>query len=146
MIPRLENIERQPTFWYGDRFFMVRPCIGYRESVTAEFREKCPVCDDTRKIRVRGFEFDCPNCCRYSRQQTKEYLRLMKYEVKDFIVNEIKIKGPDTKSGFSPNGLQAPRITSIKAFHKYSRSQGDIETADASGNVRVDYNEDQIKD
>lgn len=105
---------------YGDRLY----CVVSREY--RHFNSICPVCDDTRKITVRGYEMDCPYC-RYNKGEQGTHIQVVRLEVVEYIVNEICILGPCAKNAYQKK-LPTPVIYKYKAFTRTGRSDYDVET------------------
>jgi len=85
------------NFSYGQKLFCLRTDGG------KNFSEPCPICDDSRKVEIRGVEFDCPACGRNSSfsQKITNSIYLNDYKIVEYIINEITIKGPESKSSFA---------------------------------------------
>ena len=79
----------------------------------------CPICDDTRKVTIRGVEFPCPNCV----GQTKTLpvaLALSNFVVAECILNQLYISGDQTKrlyNGGYVDDKDLPRVL-YKGFYK----------------------------
>lgn len=58
--------------------------------------ENCPICDDTRKVTIRGVEFPCPNCVGQSKILPVA-LTLSNFVVVEYILNELLIHGEPVK-------------------------------------------------
>lgn len=105
---------------FGDKFYIVEPC----PRLTKHFQEKCPVCDDTHKINVRGFEFDCPYCHTLNNNST--HITVRKYEVREYYVNKFQLVGSENKKDYIPYVKIEPRLTGIYAFTKSGNGYGDV--------------------
>lgn len=79
----------------------------------------CPICDDTRKVTIRGVEFPCPNCV--SQNKTLPVaLTLSNFVVVEYILNQLYISGDKTKrlyNGGYVDDKDLPRVL-YKGFYK----------------------------
>lgn len=99
----------------GERFYMIHP----RHIQT--FIEKCPICDGTRKVTIKGAEFDCP-CCQVYRHRVADMqsINIFAFDIEEYIVNGFKVSGPEVKSAYQKDGTvkSHPIILSFEAFSK----------------------------
>jgi hypothetical protein len=73
---------------YGEKIYKVEADYG------VEYHEDCPVCDNTKKIKVRGFEFKCPYCGYPSLDWLNaRLLSLSNYKVYEYYVYEFTLSG-----------------------------------------------------
>lgn len=86
---------------YGQRVYVV---IRTRYK---DFREKCPICDDTTKVTIRSVEFDCPNCRGYSNSRSATSISLYNYETEEYIINKVKIEGEEVRGAYKKDGSPA---------------------------------------
>ena len=94
------------------------------------YREKCPVCDDTRKISVRGFEFTCPNCNGYN-HMSATHLMVYDFSVREYIINKIEIEGEKVQGIYKKDGsVTDGRYPQAKysGFTRYGSSNDSIST------------------
>lgn len=99
------------------------------------FSDKCPICDDTKKVTIRGKEFSCPNCCGtgYSHSSNSAtHIYLKDYQMDEYIINSITLCGPDTKCSYSKGALKkGGRIkASYKGFVRYNNSYMSVYSRD----------------
>lgn len=59
-------------------------------------RASCPICDDTRKVTIRGVEFECPNCVGNSKLLPTQFT-LSDFVVVEYILNKLYISGEPVK-------------------------------------------------
>ena len=100
------NLNAALDFQYGQKLYVVEPDPTLncnRNRVT--FSEKCPVCDNTRKIQYRGFELKCTYCDRVG----VNYICIEKYTV----------------SGIKS---ELPVIKNIRMFTRWGRGFSDCKT------------------
>lgn len=97
------------------------------------FSEKCPVCDDTQKITVRGFEMDCPYC-KYGRRMddgsSAQSLTLRDYKVVDYVIHKVTVKGPAVKSAYyHPSSIGGLKLgeTAVVYFEGFTKRRGAVE-------------------
>lgn len=98
------------------------------------FTEKCPVCDDTRKVTIRGFEFKCPHCMSGGfavGAAGATTVRIKKYHVEEYIVHQITLAGPDTKKSYGSGAKSCDDYPSVKEIGAFQR------TANGYANVRT---------
>lgn len=92
------------------------------------FREKCPICDDTRKITVRDVVFDCPNCNGFNHAKATT-VAVYEFCVREFIINKIEIVGDDAMSIYKKDGSVSnnryPR-TQYSGFTRYDSSNDSV--------------------
>lgn len=84
------TVEDVTPFYYGQHLFVISPCNQKR------LTEKCPVCDGTNKISVRGFEMNCPYC--FNNYNSNNNISINDYEVVEYIIYKMEIKGETNKS------------------------------------------------
>lgn len=102
------------------------------------FTEKCNICDGTRKITVRGMEFDCPNCAAHnrSREAAKTVMTVFDFYAREYIVNEINIHGEESmciyKKDGSTSGGRYP-YARYRAFTRYGSGTDQVSTTALSG-------------
>ena len=75
-------------------------------------RERCPICDDTRKVTIRDVEFPCPNCVNQSKALPVA-LTLPNFVVAEYILNQLWIRGDQTKrlyNGYYVEDKNLPRV------------------------------------
>ena len=96
-IPFQLDVMDEGVFHYGQRLYIIRT-IDHKL-----YTGKCPVCDNTRKITVKGYEMDCPYCS--CDPQHADYSILLKnYKPIEYIINEITIKGEAVKNAYTKDG------------------------------------------
>ena len=115
------------VFHYGQKVYMV-DCMGTWGASAKTFTEKCPVCDDTRKINVRGFEFKCPYCDGAGRGNAIS-ITIRGYRVREWIINQVDIVGEERKNAYCNKGSEddLPH-TRWYGFHRSDNSYGGIST------------------
>lgn len=106
---------------YGQRVY-----VAAKENYKS-FTEKCPICDDTKKITVRGMEFDCPYCSGYRSDRKATTIFLYNYAVDEYIINSIEIKGEDVRVAYSKDGVRCP-FASYGGFTKNGNGYGTVKT------------------
>lgn len=91
---------------YGERVYKVESdyCTNYLED--------CPVCDNTKKIRIRGFEFKCPYCGFSSSRPDMILLSLSAYQVYEYYVCEFTVSGDIPVCVFGGKTNNSPDISS----------------------------------
>ena len=116
-------LRKTPPVWYGDKVYII---VRNGNKV---FREPCPVCDDTKKINVRGFELKCPYCDVHPNDNTNT-LVLCRHVVEEVFVNQIVIEGPVEKGAYKrymsgdPRGNDCPTIKRVLGFYKHGNGYG----------------------
>ncbi len=141
---KLEFVVRgEPLFYYGQKLFAIYPTNSKR------FFEPCPVCDDSQKVKIRDFEFECPACRRnstYSGERIKNDIVLSDYKIIEYIVNEVEIKGPNYKSAFSGETeyFDLP-FASFKAFERSGNGYNNVSSKNVSNSsFSIDPSEDTV--
>ena len=81
-----------------------------------QFREKCPICDDTGEITYRGRKYNCPECVGRISNNDPDSLYLRKWEIVDYIINEVTVKCPEIKSYYKSENPEG--MIEFEAFHK----------------------------
>ncbi len=115
---------------YGQRVYVVA-----RENYKS-FTEKCPICDDAKKIIVRGMEFDCPYCRGYRSDRKATTIELYNYVVDEYIINRIEIKGEEVRGAYNKDGSVADRrypSASYSGFTKKGNGHNSTETKNFCG-------------
>ena len=118
--------ELPPICKIGEKIYVIH------EGIAERFRTKCPVCDDEKKIKYRGYEMGCPYCTSAAHSGTidQSSIRIPRYEIVEYIVNGVYLEGPDTKIAYEPknrnNTLNLPRIKKVEAFHRASSSWNSV--------------------
>ena len=91
------TVKGNPKYHYGQKLFGIKPFNS------KGLREPCPICDDTRKVTIRGVEFQCPACSSnssYNDQNIENSITVCDYKIVEYIVNKVVISGPDYKSAY----------------------------------------------
>lgn len=89
---------------YGEKFYKVESDDG------RDFYDDCPVCDNTKKIVVKGYEFPCPYC--HLAGSPTPLLRLLEYRVYEYRVYALSVS-----ARVSPEkGLGEPEIGGVRAY------------------------------
>ncbi len=115
---------------YGGRLWIAEPSFTWGART---FRGKCPVCDDAKKITVRGYEMECPYCNSPRRNSAGSCsVTVRKYEAHEYIVNSFAVIGSETKKDFAPATWAPPRISRVSAFTRRGNGFGDIRTKEIS--------------
>lgn len=120
---------------FGKRAYMIRVGGSRFAEHSLAFRTACPVCDDTNKVVLRGYELRCPYCQDPRNAQdpaNNTCVRVKHYMVDEYIVNEITLKGPDTKNAYGPGGPKPgkePRVAQIYGFCRTGNGYDDFKTA-----------------
>lgn len=116
------------------------------------FSQKCPVCDDEKKITYRGYEMPCPYCVGGSYRSgnlVKSTIVVYDLRVEEFVVNKIEITAPDYKSAYGTKNQckagNAPRISAVSAFTRRNCSYSSVATVRVpNGEVWLDPDEKHI--
>ena len=114
-------------FYYGQSIYS----ISSRNYKT--FREKCPVCDGLKVIQYRGFELRCPYCEGGKVDTGATMLAISDYYVIEYIINEVKIHGEESKKNYKGDRILTDRFlprTYWKGFCKEGNSLDYIYTKD----------------
>lgn len=130
------NVNDKPDFEYGQKLYVVEPDPTGNNSTA--FSEKCPVCDNTRKINYKGYELKCSYCDRLS----ANYISIRKYVVREYFVNEFVVEGPESISGMK---TQLPVVKKICAFTRWGHGYNDIKKKQLFV-YDVDPDDQQIKE
>lgn len=93
----VQKLRTEPMFYYGQKLYVIEP-HGRGE----DFTSTCPICDGTKKIEYRGHEFNCP-LCQSGGYRSPNYLYLRGYQIIEYIVNKITIRGPEVKKAYGNN-------------------------------------------
>lgn len=113
-------------FEYGQKVYAIR----YSGDRYERYNSECPVCNGTKKVTINGFEFYCPNCyCSNGKSATVDCLPLTDYEIVEYIVNKIEIRGEETKSCYNKNSdsYAYPKVR-YSAFTRTGNSYNSIST------------------
>lgn len=114
------NVNKDQIFSFGQRLFIVE------SERTADYNSKCPICDDTHKITVRGVEFDCPMCRAARSGQSLQHISVHKFVTREYFINELRIFGEENKSDYGNN--MVPPTVAYKAFTRNSASYNGAKT------------------
>lgn len=118
-------VDDNEFFHFGQRVYVV----SSNESKT--FRDKCPVCDDTHKINVRGFEFTCPHCSAYNSSSRSTTYTVYDYVVDEYIINKLTISGEEVMSAYNKDGSvrdgRYPRVQ-YSGFTRWSAAANAVST------------------
>lgn len=89
------------------------------------FKEKCPCCGDSGKIQHNGFWIKCSVC-----EQQRGYISVTNWLVKEYIVNDIRVTGPDYRKAYgkNTNPQDLPKVTEIKGFHRTANGYANVHT------------------
>ena len=68
-------------------------------------RAGCPICDDTRKVAIRGVVFECPNCVGSSELLPTQFT-LSDFVVAEYILNELRISGEPVKKLYNGSYME----------------------------------------
>ncbi len=124
------NLNQKPLFWLGDRFFKVEENKNiYRSGSRIEFVSKCPSCNDTKKIKYIGcdgneYEAECPLCAGSIYKGAGNRIKLIKWEVHEYIVYGISGHGSTTVSSYKHEIAYMDSL-SLTAFCKTGRGMDD---------------------
>lgn len=102
--------DNQKNIAYGDKFYIVD------SNEYKHFSGICPVCAGEKTINVKGFTFDCPYCCTSYSANFSNHISVRSFEVQEYIINSINIKGNNVKKDFQESTFRLPKI-SASAFH-----------------------------
>lgn len=107
------ELQNEPLFEMGQHLYMIGSCQ------TATFHEKCPVCEGTQKITVKGFEIPCGYCCGLnSPRSASEHLNISDLRVEEYIINRIGLVGEELKGEYK-GGMYPPlRVSELYGFCK----------------------------
>ena len=119
-IETVEMTIKNPTgLTYGQRVYVI-------DAVDSKFfSEKCPICGGTHKVEIKGEEFYCPAC--QSGYHLKNNLRIWCYEVHEYIVNSVTLKGEERKIHYGKEAsvsTSAPEAT----FGAFRRGREGVNT------------------
>lgn len=135
------KVEDSGLFSYGQIVYVVES-DNYKV-----LEDKCPVCEGTRKVTVKGFEFDCPYCSGYRSRQNATRLLVYNFEVNEYIINKIEIKGAIVKSAYnkdgSPKGDMVP-TANYSGFTKWGNGGSDFRTRSFYSNDFRRTNADEV--
>lgn len=109
-----------PDVKIGTRLYAV---VKAQRTSGAVFRGGCPICDDTKKITVRGKEFPCPECT--GTYAAASAIALTPYTVAEYIVNGLEVTGGEQKSLFPEKGNHFFSNVYYSAFNRYGRASSD---------------------
>lgn len=119
----LDTYGDQPVFAeFGKKAYI----ITCSRNETKYFKEKCPCCGDTKKIQYNGFEVKCSICA-----TQRGYISLENWHVEEYIVNDIRIVGPDYKKCYDKDHGKRkpedyPRVTEINGFHRTANGYNNV--------------------
>ena len=105
------------------------------------YTEKCPICDDAKKISVKGMEFDCPYCRGYRTERQATQFAIYDYAPYEYIINKIEIIGEENRSAYSKDGCIVGNrypMAKYSGFTKFGNSLNSIRTRSFS---RYDFRE-----
>lgn len=127
---------------FGKRAYVVRIGHGnYDRSKT--FTDKCPACDDTRKVTVRGIEMRCSYCTEAHNKST--HVTVQNYVVEEYIVNSMTLTSTDRKNAYDKNGPtrgNEPRVQEIIGFCRTGNGYDNVrEMRLPIGSERIDHAE-----
>lgn len=127
------NLEREPRFHYGQKLYIVRT------GNSKYFNEPCPICNDEKKITLKGIEgLSCPYCqTSYRGRNTNNNIGVHEYRVIECFVNKIELEGEETKSLYGAGGPPKPMIR-ISGFTREGNGYSGIGTVHLTNSVRVD--------
>lgn len=101
------EVQDQTMLEYGKKVYVIE-AVG-----SQTFQSVCPICDDTKKVTIRGQEFDCPYCNSYrygSIVNNRTRIEMRNYQPVEYIINEMWIRGEETKSAYKGYDLPVARI------------------------------------
>lgn len=113
-------------FYFGQKLYMVdlKKYNGHKV-----FREKCPVCGDTKEIELKGYKFKCPLCEGSRADSSATSIDLRDYVVTEFIINRFEITGSSYKNAYSGEGLLNERnLPNVKwyGFARWGNGYSDV--------------------
>ena len=88
--------------------------------------ENCPICNDTRKVTIRGVEFPCPNCVGQSKILPVA-LTLSNFVVVEYILNELLIHGEPVKKLYNGEYVRKSDLPRV-AFKGFCKVQSNTYT------------------
>ena len=139
------EVSNQTPVQYGDKVYLIV------HNNCQHFREKCPICDDTKKVVIRGKEFRCPQCDTHPNDDANR-LTLFSWEVVEVIVNHMVIHGPEEKAAFvrynkgEPNRGDLPFVSKIMGFRRRGNSYDGVYTYDIPvSKMRYDPDEETVR-
>jgi len=131
-------------YHYGETVYVLEPEYCKWGSKSVYLREKCPLCDDTRKISVRGYEFTCLMCSSNNKHTSTS---LDKWRVTPFIVNSFEVHGGTRKSAYKPSTMyDAENLPTIRLWKGFCKIGTDVRTIDFIKNVTEAVDVEEIND
>ncbi|MCR5480105.1 MAG: hypothetical protein K6F27_09660 [Ruminococcus sp.] len=90
------KVRNDDMFYYGQKLYCIET-EGHSERFESL---NCPVCDNTKKVTIRGYECICPYCSYPHKVDDNTAITLRNYVVAEYIINQIKIEGPTVKKAY----------------------------------------------
>ena len=119
------TVRNDSPFYYGMKVFVVKADPRNRSKM---FTDKCPVCGDSRRVEIKGYNLPCPMCNSSSRPRSDAIaIDLTNFIVIEFIINELSIKGDYYKKDYAPSSNKLPRAE-WKGFARWGYGYQDMET------------------
>lgn len=117
----VEVVDDSP-FDFGQKLYVVttKKWNGY-----TVFNGKCPICDDKKEIKLKGYTFKCPLCQAYIANNSATRIEIYNYEVREYIINHVEIQGVNYKNAYSENGRHNDKnLPAVKwyGFDRYGTS------------------------
>ena len=88
---------------------------------TQTFFEKCPICDDAKEIEYKGRKLPCPLCKDSYYRKTANCFFLIDYCITEYIINQMEIKGENTKSLYEGSNILDRRFTPRVIYSGFTR-------------------------
>lgn len=112
------DVRDTTDFYYGQKVYRIEP---RRHNAGNTFKEKCPVCDDTKKVEIKGYTFKCPYCEGSRSDPEATQIMLRNYDVVEYIINRFEVNGADRKNAYSGDGLLNDRNLPFVRWYGFTR-------------------------
>ena len=130
-------------FDFGQKLFVVTA----KKKGLKRFREKCPICGDTKEIELKGYKVKCPLCEGYRTDRGATVIELYGYEVTEYIINRFEVRGVDYKKAYSGDGLlddrNLPKVTWY-GFARWGNSDSATESRQFSAYEMMTHDPDKL--
>ena len=114
-------VDDDTPYYLGQKLYVIS------SKATTFFREACTICNDTKKITIKGYQCDCPMCCSKNAEDNRNILRLYNPVILEYIINELKITGALEKGWYRNTDTHLYDV-SYSAFHKTGKDMQSIKT------------------
>lgn len=116
------KLKQEPAFAYGEKLYVVK--MGQSQYI----REKCPVCDDTGKIEIKGHRCRCPFC--RDPYEHRDDLNIHHYEVVEYIINEVRIQGPEVKKVYEAGRIDWESNLPWATYYGFAKTNSRFNSVD----------------